>query len=1433
VRLQVHGCYPRLHGYRTGYTFTLRSLVGYVTFYGWVWFTVGLRLRWFWFTHVHIHGYRTTFTLVGCYGCGSGYRIYVAFTFTVTVLHWLRLLRLVGWFGYVPGLVGYGLVHTFTVATHVYTVYTVILRSCYAVYVPIPHVHTTTPHTFTVGSVDLRSHTFVTGRFTTFVLRLLHYTRLRFGLRYGCWLRLDHTHALGCYTPPPRTHGYGFTHAFYTHAHTFTHGYAHATRHFIWFCLRFTRVHVYGWFARLRYWILRLVTFAILVYVCGWFTLRLRFAILRVLILPIYVYTRFGCYTRLVLFTFRLRYTLHVYGYVYGYGCWLTLRVGWILRTVVTRLLLVTFTFPSILRLRFVTHTHTRLRFAVLPVTLVYGLVTVVAFTTVYGCLTHVGLFGYITGYVYVYTQFRLRFVYIYLRLVGYVYGCHVSVYIYILRLRLPILHTRLVGYTRFGCYRLVGLRLPVGYVYTRFGLHFTVYAVTTFCHIYTHAYRLGWLHFGWLLHTHGLRVYGYHTQDYTFTFGYLRYAVGYTVVVTFTRLVVGLLRLLRLRLHTTHTFTLRFGWLHIYVTFTVCVRLRLHTYTHHTFYHGWRYVYLRLVGYGYVYTRCLLVYAHTFVYGWLRLRLVTPLRWFTFTIYGYTHTLLRFADLHLVGLHGLRLLGPRLDLRLGCTFTLRTRLRWFGRLRYGLRLRYVYVYTFTRLLRLRLHLHTVTFGYTHVTFTVGYAVICGYTTVVTHVCGCLRLVWFTHVYGYTLRFARLHGYTFGLRSPRVYGCYGYTRLLVYAHVYVWIPVTVTFTFTVGWLFTGLHLRSHTRYGRCGLRLPHTHGFGYTHRLRLFTRFRLLLHTHTVGVTVYTTFTHPLHTVYTLHAVTHGLVRITGFTVYVYTHGYWFGCTHTLRCGYYVLVVYTRTRYARSRFTPFGLRWVTLVAVAVVAFTHLFVYRLVTFYTRYTRWFRLRLRFPVYVTVTGLFTHTRLPFVVTLRWLVYGYHTHVPVYVCYVCLRLRLRLRYAFTHGFYVTLDFTFDLGYTFILYTFAFPPVAFTFVTHTTFTRLRLDTFWLVTTRLRLLLVTVAVTFTLHFGYGYVPGYVYVYVRLIYVWLHADRLHTFTFTLYGCRLRLRWFCVPVTLRSGLRYTRLRLHTFTFTWTTDFTLLRCWLHLHLRWIYRTFPTFTFWIWTPRLRLRCYVTLLHLRCGYVYVVTVTVTVTVTRLRYGLRVAVCYAVTHRFTRYTLVYVYGYVPAVLPVGRLHTFTHTFGYTRLHTHAILPVTFGLHLDYRFTHHGWTFCYICRGWLRLRTVVTTVGSHAHIRLHLGPVLRLHTFTVTPVTFVYAVTFTFVHILPVPTFTFTCCCVCYVTFCSTFTLFVYVTVYVTFTHTFPFTVTFVTRYVTVVGCVVVTVTFTFVYVYRLICWLRCWFPVCYVAIRCYDSRLVTLVTFVG
>jgi len=765
--------------------------------------------------------------------------------------------------------------------------------------------------------------------------------------------------------------------------------------------------------------------------------------------------------------------------------------------------------------------------------------------------------FAVTVGYVWLGLRLRLRLrlftFYVYVTLVDLRWLLRlVTVGFAVTLLRLRWLVGCVYVYVTFGYYGLgyvYGLRLRLvthAHVYRLFGSVWFGYVVRLgygWLVGYGYILRCGWLRYGWL-HTHFARLVT-RLRLVTFTFGWLVVYVAFTVTVTVTRL---------------------------------CTRLRWVGYTH-----GWLRLHTRLVGYTrllhahvgwfarlhtvHVYTRLRLRFTHT------RLRLVVRLvtvGWLRYVGYVYvTHVWLRLhTRCHVYGyvgwvgwLHGY---GLRLH-TFGCVGWLRLRLFVGYVTLHGCYTRLVtfgWLYTVAHTLRLvgwvglrytrlvgytRLRLFGWLVGWLH-THHVGY---------VYHVhVGWLRLHTFTVTF-VTHGCTRLHTHV-GLRYVGSHGCW--VALVGWLLVYVWLHYG--WLHLHGWLVwllrllvglrcwlryvwlrlvTRLHVVTVTFTLRCyvWLRLVYVWLRCYVYvGLRLRSRLRLdlllrLRYVYVCGcwVTLYVTFTvvglrlrlrlRLLRCYVCLWLVGYGWLQ---FTLVTFTFGCLVAFTFTVGLRYvYGLVTRLRlvTVYVGYVYVYVYVGYVWLRLVTLVALRLRLVYV----------WLRLRL-----VGYVGSFTvgYGWLRLVVWLRlvWFVYGWlrllvgsFTLVVgyVYVCLVTL-LRLRLRLRLYYGLRL-------VGYGWVV-----THVYVTFTVYVTHVCLRYVCYvgyvWL-----HVWLVTVGLRFTVWLR---LLRYVYVWLRSLGCWL----VTLFVYHGYGwlrCYVWLRW----LGWFTRLRCCCLRLHT----------RLRCWLLL--------------------------------------------------------------------------------------------------------------------------------------------------------------------------------------------------------------------------------------------------------------------------------------
>jgi len=1210
---------------------------------------------------LRVYGLRTTF--------GS------RFTFTLVRLRYIYV-----WFGWLRSCLvrlrcGYA---TFTFAVTGWILPLRLPHVCTRYIYGLPRYHATFTFTHLVGPLRL-----------PFTLLRLIWLRLDFGYvyGYGCWL------PVGWLFGWLHTFVYTFPFVDLRLLHVYTHVcsvYVYVYVYVVWFvALLRLRVYVYGWL-RLRLLVtltLRLVTHVWLRLHGYTVTLRLRWlrsvcTVLRLHTVTVYglrTHTRYAhvyvavyglvgwlrtvhTFTR---YTFILRYVTG-YGYVHV-GCYIcythafvtTLQfvhgyVGWFTfgyRLLVTLRLRSTvvhgcwlvglrsglFTVATRFTDTFVPHTphHT--------VTVVYvgwfPDFAVVTHTTVWftrlhtpvGCYvytgsatftTHVYVTGYRFGYVYVYTvTVGLRFV---TRLVTR----------YAPRLRLRWLR----GYTAHGCH---GCTVPVvtGFTHLRspFGLHVVTVAtlrlpthvlrlrlhthVTVICSVYGYTYT------GWFVVT--VYVYGYHVPGYGYVYVHRLHVYArwlhththiYTPAVTVT---VGCVTVYGCWLLVTTR--LRYGYVYVWLPVVAFVyRLRL------------RFGYVCVYGYGWLFTFWL------FTFVWLRLRylvgytlilpdtFVTTVGYHTlhvhtfatFPVYSYVTFTVTFTGLHTHTTH-----------RTVTHFTT------FGLHRYGLHTRLHTFYGWLVTLRFD---STFTFGYTLISAF-------GYTGLYTR----LRLVTVGYVCVYTV--PRSYAFTRWLVG---YGCY------VWLHVYlVWLLPFPTVP-VHGWLRS---YALHTFPGYGWTRLPHY-------------RVCCGLHTH-----------HYVHLGYgyarlrSHRTVTHGS-RLVGLRTLRYatlrtprTH-VWLVATHLLGYGYAhfaftFCVLPTRWVTVGSAFSLLRLVWLPrlrwLIAVVgcclvdlrlrlrfdlhtftftVVTFTFTFVTRLISLLRlRYTlvtlrlRFTHLRLFYGRLVTVTLLFTHTRLPrlgYVVTLRlrcwtlrlvWLRFVY-----VYTRCCC----LRLRYA-----------------------------------------VAVCTFYIRTRLVGLVVRTVVYTLRLLRCYGW------------FTHTHGYGSRTFG---YGSGSTCGWF-TRLRLHVGLHTLRLRLHV---TFTVWLVTVAGWLRsagygsrLQLRLVPVTFG------WLLRLRL-------VVRLRYTRLVGARLRLVTLRLRLRLRFVYAFTTLRLpvgFTLVTHVYIYGW----LRFGYTFTVTRILFGLRSHAHLVVAgyvyvYGYRLRLRLRYTRGCCTVaftvgrCYVCT--TRLPRYVVTVG---------------------------------------------------------------------------------------------------------------------------------------
>jgi len=876
------------------------------------------------------------------------------------------------------------------------------------------------------------------------------------------------------------------------------------------------------------------------------------------------------------------------------------------------------------------------------------------------------------------YTRLRYRTV------VHYVYG---SFFLH------TYLHTRTrwlrlqVGTLQLRCWT-VRLRLVYGHTFTHlrtgFLPHIQLPISTTFWLVGSHGCLRTRSH-TFILVTHFTHtliwvVYLLRYSDTVTTFGYVTLVVTFTFTVhvySCLRWFVDLfVTFVGYHILGPYTFNVlhHVSFTHTHFTVHVLPVYRLHTHTHT--HYGW----LRYV--------CYMLHTHAHTPDpthWLtpfgRFTFVHTRFTFTVTVMDYGYGSGRFTVCH--GCHTRYVTTFGLHTFCYGWFTTRWLLyAWFHTFTFTL---HIYLVTLYRDIYRLLHIVYVWFTLTH------------------HICYS-RLVWFTHIYVYTLRLVThpcIHTYDYVTRLfPH------FTQLrLVYGWIYVWFfglrlvviritpglhlhviyvvgcyllvsdlalphfaPFTVTFTFTVVVTFTRtLHLvgcyvtYTRLRYG------SHTLFTVYDLRLFDFTRTPRVVGPssmpHVYGWLPFFV-TGSLHTHFTVHSHLRLLrlaglhhsrsryahtVHIVGYLLVAFTfglhitHGYGY-TTHTCLC----LLRYTFT------FVPHGLRWLPLLTHG---YTHTFTYYLRLLHVTVVVRFTLYVVFAGYTRLYGCCSRYGL-----VAFTVTGYHGRsitdtVPTADGWVCCYVYLRLRTPFTVSYHGSHGWTFTVG-------------------------LRLVTFthvWVCST------VGPCCWIRLHTRFGYTVCYTRSRFTLPFTlgWFGWFTFYPGCWFPHWCRLFT--FVIPFTFTFVPGYVRTVYYIVVVTFTLRLVDLR--LHLRLRldvcYWFTVGPDVHTFVWD------CVWTLLDLSDGWTF-------------------------TTRFT-HTFIHVYVYVT------RYTFFTHVTFYGLI-TGRSITVDHSYRLHLRYISHVCLFILHCSCGLRFPLVGLrlrdTQFTHYHVRLcvchtHTG----LHTFT--------------------------------------------------------------------------------------------------------------------
>jgi len=1171
LRLPVYGTYHTVTGRSLIYTVPLYCVTHVHGFYV---YTVGLRL----FTH-GLHTVTVTFVTLHVWLDVVTLRGYTRLRLRSRWLRWfgcytLRLpTRLVGWCHTVT------FTFTFVRCLPLRLLFTLRLRLL------CPHVtHDAGPvyvWLILIYVPTLRSHGCVyvwlrCWTFTFHVLVTLRFPVVDYGYRLLVTFTLHFTFAV--YVCCVYVALISFT------LRTFTHGWMQ----FGWF----TRCHILHTFVTVTVWFC--------CYGLRFYTTRLHVPRLHTRLTLDYVWIRFTVvwFPRLFTHTFTF-HRLLIYLRSVGYVVTFDLRAFTFTVTFPAYVTGYRFTFTHVprLRLRYTVTLHVRLgcyvpglphvpRYVGFYTFVYYGRCTDTTFDFTAHTVTLLRSRGY--GCYVTVTRLRYVWLHIYVTLVTFTLRSHVVVTVYVYDLLLP-------RWLRFGWSLLIDLRyVPVDFVPL---FYVTLPTFTRCCYVTVDfTFTFGYLRFAYTPHTF---VYGWlYGSGYVYTRGS---HTGYTFATLRLLPVTRLPRTVTGRSRTFCTFTTFYGYTHTRsFTLRSAVTVRLPLRLRYTRLRVWLLLVTRLVTFTFYVTFVVPVYVGLgYIYVTLRTRWV-----------GYVVTLPVYPRSHVYGLvytftvgsahtfgYGCYVVGFAVDLRYVCyvTLLLRSRilfwftvyvlvvtrlrlrftvrvylwlLRWFGCSRYAHHTRLLFYGCWLRS-------HTFTVPHVHVpTFTVDV-----YTFTVYLVC-------YIRLFTVTLRsFPRLDLVTFGYVTFT-------TVWLLRLHVYARL-----LHFTVCWFTLRLRLRLrwvvafYVGYGyvtftfdlRLRLRYVYVDFADFT-LLRLRLRLRLrLIYVYVLRFTVVVDLRLRL-----LRWLRFDLPVYVGFT----TFPRWF-------CCYVVTFV---TGYAFTRYVPGYTR--SLVVDLVVPFTGLrcspfvvvvvWLHRYVYTHVPRLRYARLRFAFCVFVLIyLRCYVVTRLLLRSRLRcWL-----------RCYVCVYVWLGC------WFYVADTFTRLPRYVYTTRTTTHGCYAFTFpvpVWLVTVTRLRLVTYILV----GWLVVVVVTGYVLRFptvgcyGYRFTVGYVPRLLRLVTVTRCHTRLRlqfvtvTFTRLLHaGCLVCLR---LRVTVTFGYGCTRLlvgsftssrlllptRLRTFTFGYRLPHRLLRY-----------TFTTFVYVVYARSLlvtRLR-----LHTRC-YVAIYTPTVT-----------------------------------------------------------------------------------------------------------------------------------------------------------------------------------------------------------------------------------------